>query len=370
MKRKKIAVIFGGCSGEHDVSLRSGESVMNALDTDKYQVIPVGITPAGTWIAGGDPLRILMEKKKIDDNMTRAAMVTDPENPGLLLWNQKNGKWNIKEYVSLDVVFPVLHGPYGEDGAVQGLLEMSGIPYVGSGILASATGMDKAVMKEIFISNDLPVGRFIYFQKKQWETEPEKYLIKASVVLKYPCFVKPANLGSSVGISKAANREQLVAAINEAFLYDEKVLLEAFIPGREIECSVLGDQVPEVSVPGEIIPCNEFYDYQAKYIDDRSELIIPAELSPAAEKEVRRLAEKVFLSIGASGMARVDFFVDNNKVTVNEINTIPGFTSISMYPKLWAASGLPYNELIDRLVMLATERFERRRSLINLPPGF
>ena len=247
---------------------------------------------------------------------------------------------------------------------------MAGLPYVGCGVLASAAGMDKAVMKELFIQHGLPVGRYLYFEQQDWSADQNIWLERIEAEIGYPCFIKPANLGSSVGISKAYHVEELIRGTEEAFAYDEKVIVEAFIPGREIECSVLGDREVRASLPGEIIPSQDFYDYKAKYIDDRSELIIPAKLEESLVKEIQALAIKSFKAIGGSGMARADFFVDveKKKVVINEINTIPGFTSISMYPKLWEVSGLPYRDLIERLIQIAMQKHERRKRLINLPP--
>ena len=300
-----------------------------------------------------------------------ASVITDPVSPGFLLWHEKEGGGReIVSFEKVDLVFPVLHGTYGEDGAVQGLLDMAGLPYIGAGVLASATGMDKVVMKDLFIRGGLPVGEYYYFLGNEWLSKKDKLLEKIEKKLAYPCFIKPANLGSSVGISKAYSRQELIAGVEEALLYDEKVVVEAFIPGREVECSVLGDLEPFASLPGEIIPNTDFYDYHSKYIDDRSELIIPAKLSPEIIEEVKRLSVKAFKILSVSGMARVDFFVDsdNNKILINEINTIPGFTNISMYPKLWEASGLSYSKLVGNLVKIALERYRRRSSLITSPP--
>lgn len=368
MNKKNLAVLFGGQSGEHDVSLRSAFSIMSVVDPDHYNTIPVGITPDGLWLAGGNPLKTLQEKNYPGD-CCMATIVTNPAAPGLLLWRENEaGEKQLVDFIKIDIVFPVLHGPYGEDGTVQGLLEMAGIPYVGSGVLASALGMDKVAMKNSFIRHGLPVGQFVYFKQNEWAKSRDVPIQIIENKIGYPCFVKPANLGSSVGISKIYRRADLGKGLDEAFLYDEKVIVEAHIPGREIECSVLGDLEAASSVLGEIIPSNDFYDYNAKYIDDRSVLIVPVKLPEEVEKETRRLAVAAFQVIGCCGMARVDFFVEGERVVINELNTIPGFTSISMYPKLWEASGMAYKKLVKRLIELAEERFVRRRALLNLPP--
>ncbi|MEW5783641.1 MAG: D-alanine--D-alanine ligase family protein [Bacillota bacterium] len=366
MRQKVLAIIFGGQSGEHVVSLRSAASIMEAVDRQRYHILPVGITRDGIWIAGDEAWHVLWERRPLEE-AARAAIVTDPRRPGLLSETAGGGSWI---FSPVDLAFPVLHGPFGEDGTVQGLLELAGIPYVGSGVLASATSMDKAVMKTLFQRDRLPIGPYIYFTRWEWAGQEQYWQNRVEAALGYPCFVKPANLGSSVGISRVNGRAFLGGAVAEALLYDDKVVLESFIAGREIECSVLGDLEPRASQPGEIIPCNDFYDYRAKYLDDRSELIIPAQLEPALEEKIKELACKAFQAVEASGLARVDFFVNpaDQTVTINEINTIPGFTSISMYPKLWEASGIGYSELINRLLELAESRFQRRRSLLAAPP--
>ncbi len=370
MASQRIAVLFGGRSGEHDVSLRSAASIMQALSDNNHNVFPVGITRDGRWLAGGDPMAALLNKQ-VPGDCYFTSVITDPVEPGFLLWkNGDDGSKEVIAYEKVDLVFPVLHGTYGEDGTVQGLLDMAGIPYIGAGVLASATGMDKVVMKEIFLRNGLPVGDYLHFMSNRWQTGQSGIIAAVEEEISYPCFIKPANLGSSVGISKAYSRDQLLAGIDEALLYDEKVLVEAHIPGREIECSVLGDMEAFASLPGEIVPNTDFYDYHSKYIDDRSELIIPAELTPETVSEIKRLAIEAFKALSVSGMARVDFFVDseNGKIVLNEINTIPGFTSISMYPKLWEASGVGYAQLVERLVQIALARYERRSKLITIPP--
>lgn len=358
MKKLSVAVLFGGRSGEHEVSLRSATSVMAAMDRDKYEIIPIGISKQGQWWAGEE---VLAAFKAREEKGTRVALLPEVTS-GELLYLEEG---NINHRRKLDVVFPVLHGPYGEDGTIQGLLDLAGIPYVGAGVLGSAVGMDKVVMKMVLQNSGLPVGDYIHFTRMEYAQDPEPWLQATEEVCGYPCFVKPANLGSSVGVSKAKTREELVRAIEEAALFDVKIVIEKTLPGKEVECSVLGNWQPRASVLGEIIPCNEFYDYKAKYIDDRSELIIPAPLPPALTAEVRSLAVKTFLALNCFGLGRVDFFVNppTGEVFVNEINTIPGFTSISMYPKLWEASGLSYPSIIDELIKLAMERHGEVSSL-------
>lgn len=367
MKRKKVAVIFGGQSGEHVVSLRSAASVMESVDSDLYEIVPVGITRQGSWVTGSDAWLSLWEQSPFQEALPTTIMA-DPSKPGLLV--QSPNSPNEWVYQPLDIVFPVLHGTYGEDGAIQGLLEMAGLPYVGSGVLASSTGMDKVVMKFLFQQCGLNQAPYLYFYRCQWKSQQKAWQERISDELGYPCFVKPANLGSSVGISKAKGMEDLSSAVEEALLYDDKIVVEKYIAGREIECAVLGDLEPEASRPGEIVPCNEFYDYRAKYIDDRSSLVIPVELGPEMENRIKADSVSAFRAVEASGLARVDFFYDvkDNSLVINEINTLPGFTSISMYPKLWEASGLSYRDLIGRLLELAEERFKRRSNLLFAPP--
>jgi len=367
MKPKKVAVVFGGRSGEHVVSLRSAASIMEAIDKDKYDIVPVGITREGTWLTGPDAWLALWENRPPEE-ATPAVILTDPNRPGLLVQSASSPSEWIHQPV--DIVFPVLHGTYGEDGTIQGLFEMAGVPYVGSGVLASSAAMDKVIMKTLFKESGLPVAPFIYFYRWEWTGQEQHWTTRVEEEIKFPCFVKPANLGSSVGITKVQREDKLPAAIEEALLYDDKVIVESLLEGREIECSVLGDIEPQTSRPGEIIPCNEFYDYRAKYIDDRSELVIPVELGDKLERTVRDYSARAFKAVEASGLARVDFFVNTatETVTLIEINTIPGFTSISMYPKLWEASGIRYGELVGRLLELAEDRFQRRRALMVTPP--
>lgn len=350
MSRIRVAVLFGGRSGEHDVSCVSARHVAAAFDADRYEVVPVGITRDGRWLLPEASQRVLNGGRlEIPESAFEAAGA-----PVSLAPVAGDG-------LAVDVVFPVLHGPYGEDGTVQGLLDMAGIPYVGSGVLGSALAMDKEKMKRMFRDHGLPVGEFVVIRAHEWEANPGAALTAAGR-LGFPSFVKPANLGSSVGVSKAEDEASLIAGIEEALRHDRKVLVEEAMLGREIEVGVLGNDHPEASVPGEVLPGREFYDYAAKYLDDTSATVIPAPLPPAAARELRDLAVAAFQAVDASGMARVDFFYDHGGrgVTLNEINTIPGFTVISMFPKLWEASGVAYPRLLDRLIELALERHRQR----------
>jgi D-alanine-D-alanine ligase len=362
--KMNVGVLFGGRSGEHDISLLSAASVMQAMDPQKYHVVPIGITEDGRWLAGGDPLKALREKK-IPGDCSPAVLITDPSAPGVLL-TEKNASGEKDSFQPLDLIFPLLHGPYGEDGTVQGLFELAGLPYAGAGVLASAVGMDKEFMKILFQHHGLDVGEYLAFQLWHWEEEEEALIREIEETLGYPCFIKPANMGSSVGISKAFDREMLRKGVNEAFAFDLKVIVEAYIQGGELACGVLGgEENPIASLPGEIIPCNDFYDYQAKYLDDRSRLVIPAPLDEDALTLVQDWTKKAFLAVGCSGLGRVDFFYqrDEKRLIINEINTLPGFTAVSLYPKLWAASGIPYGDLIDRLIEIALARFNRKKGL-------
>jgi D-alanine-D-alanine ligase len=359
-KRKiKVGVMLGGRSGEHEVSLASAQSIMAAIDKEKYEVIPIGITKQGRWIAGGDPVAAL---KGAPAATHHTALLGDPTERGLI---PSEGVRSLEpgSRIELDVVFPVLHGPYGEDGTVQGLLELADVPYVGAGVLGSALGMDKAVMKDVFKAQGLPIADYRVCKRLELDRNQMAIEEEIETSLGYPCFVKPANLGSSVGITKVHDRTELGPALQLAASYDRKIVVEEGINAREIECSVLGNDEPIASVLGEVVPCNEFYDYDAKYIDDRSELVIPAQLPRDLAQRMRALAVQAFAALDCAGMARVDFLLDREtlEVYVNEINTIPGFTSISMYPKLWEASGLPYPELIDRLLSLAIERHQDKQ---------
>ncbi len=364
MKNKiRVGVIFGGRSGEHEVSLVSAGSIINTLDKDKYDVTLIGITKEGKWISSGETLKLFRNNQIKLDIKNEKYLLPDPDKKGLVTLSNDTKEIQTEK---LDVVFPVVHGTYGEDGTLQGLLELADIAYVGAGVLASAVGMDKIIQKNLFRQADLPVTDFLYFTREKFESDLEGWVEKIEVKLGYPSFIKPANSGSSVGINKAHNREELLAAIEEAFQYDRKVLVEVGVENaREIECAVLGGDFPEVSIPGEIISSNEFYDYDAKYVDGKSESVIPAELGDTLTKEIRHLAKEAFKVLDCYGMARVDFFVsrDDQKIYLNEINTIPGFTKISMFPKLWEATGIGYSELIDRLIQLAIARHNEKSAL-------
>ncbi len=370
MRRLRVGVLFGGRSGEHEVSVQSAASIVQALDPAKYEVIPIGITKAGRWLVGAAPQQFLAAGEVRSDlalPVQPTALLPDPTQPGLVPLDA--GALAATGMPTLDVVFPVLHGPYGEDGTVQGLLDLAGIPYVGSGVAASAVGMDKALMKAVFRDAGLPVVDHLVVLRRELEADLAGVCRRIEARLGYPCFVKPANLGSSVGISKVHGSDELPSALAAAAAYDRKLVVEAAAEDcREIECSVLGNDEPVASVPGEIIPGREFYDYEAKYLDAGSQLIIPARLSETTTQVVRDLAVRAFRAIDGAGLARVDFFVhrQTEQVWVNEINTMPGFTRISMYPKLWEASGLPYPQLVDRLIELALERHaDRRRNRIE-----
>jgi D-alanine-D-alanine ligase len=355
-RKIRVGVILGGKSAEHEVSLNSAQNVMRALDKNKYEVVPIGISKDGQWLLRGDPLKALTSGQTsmpqllesgyhiVDDLSTGREVIPGSQAAGL---------------PDVDVIFPVLHGPFGEDGTVQGLLELADIPYVGAGVLASAVGMDKAAMKDVFRSHGLPVPNYIVINRRDWETGPDAVGHRVANEIGYPCFVKPANMGSSVGVSKVHVASELTVAMNDAAQYDRKLLVEYAVPSaREIECSVLGNDQPVASVPGEVVPGHEFYDYVAKYIDDSSDLLIPAPIDPAVADRVRELSIKAFVAVDCAGMARVDFLLsrDTGELFISELNTIPGFTRISMYPKLWEASGIGYSELIDRLIQLALER--------------
>jgi len=356
----KVGIIFGGRSGEHEVSLLSAQGVMNAIDRTRYELVPIGITKEGQWLASGDPLKALSSGAMAESNP--ALLLAEPSDRGLMRLEdaEQERALTAVQVSQLDVVFPILHGPYGEDGTVQGLLELAGIPYVGAGVAASAVGMDKVLFKDIMVAHQVPIVPYVVVLRKAWEREPEEVLARVEAEIGYDCFVKPANLGSSVGITKAHDRSELRAALDEAARYDRKLLIEEAIDAREIEVSVLGNDEPLASVPGEIVPCNEFYDYAAKYLDGESELLIPAPVPEETAGRIAQLAIKAYCAIDCAGMARVDFLLDRGtgELYLNEVNTLPGFTPISMYPKLWEASGLSYPELIDRLIQLALERHE------------
>ena len=356
--RLRVGVLLGGRSGEHEVSVLSAGSILAALDRSRFDIVPIGITGEGRWLLLNDLEAVKARGRVEEGDGTHVYLAPEPMG-GVLLGP------GLQEVAQVDVVFPVLHGTFGEDGTVQGLLEMACVPYVGAGVLASSVGMDKAMMKVLFQAKGIPTVRFSVIPRRRWRNDPGGVCAEVEDLYGYPVFVKPANLGSSVGVTKAKNRGDLEGALETAALYDTKMLVEEAAVGREVECGVLGNGVPEASIPGEIIPCREFYDYNAKYIDGRSELLIPAPLPPGITQQVQELSLAAFRAIDCSGMARVDFFITETKVLVNEINTIPGFTSISAYPKMWEASGIPYSQLLSRLVDLAMERHDERASLVT-----
>lgn len=370
VQRKKVVLLFGGRSGEHEVSINSAASVMDALDREKYDVIPVAITREGKWLAGVTPA-LLASGEGAHDAAREVFLPADPGYKGIAVSGQTIDKDD--KIGELDVVIPILHGTYGEDGTVQGLLELANVPYVGAGVLGSALGMDKVLMKTVLAQHGLPQARFWHCLRGDWEKDPGAVIAEVEEKLGYPCFIKPANLGSSVGITKSRNREELARGIDTAALYDRKIIFEEFVDAREVEVSVLGNDDPAASVPGEIVPHNEFYDYQSKYVDGLSHLIIPADIPPDTVTRLQDLAVSVFKALDCAGLGRVDFFIrkGDGEVLVNEINTIPGFTKFSMYPKLWEASGIPYSRLLDRLIDLAIERHrDKNRSLTSFdPPG-
>jgi len=353
--KTRVYLIFGGRSGEHEVSLMSAKNVMAALNPDKYEVVPIGITKQGQWLLIGDPVKAFAEGVE-QAGGSPIALLGDPTRRELVLIDGGPG---VAPTTAETVFFPVLHGTYGEDGTIQGLLELANVPYVGCGVLASSVGMDKAIAKVLFQQAGLQVAPYQVLTRRDWETDKQGVLVGLERALNgYPLFVKPANLGSSVGISKARNREDLAAALAEAARFDRRLVVEAGVSGREIEVSVLGNDNPTASVPGQIIPGNEFYDYNDKYFDNRSSARIPADIPPDLAEEFRRQAVIAFRAIDGAGMARVDFFLEHetDRILINEVNTIPGFTQISMYPKMWEASGIGYCELCDRLIQLALER--------------
>jgi D-alanine-D-alanine ligase len=357
----RVAVLFGGQSSEHDVSLRSAETVMGALDPDRYEVVPIGITREGHWLTGGDPFAALTATSPLfvlgDGATTEPApqvseVPAESAVPALFTGG-------------IDVVFPVLHGPMGEDGTVQGLLELTGVPYVGAGVLGSALSMDKAMAKTILAQEGLPQAPWRLITRKEWERDPDACTEWAGEILGWPCFVKPANMGSSVGVVKAHDPSEFPTAMGQACRFDRRILIEKAIDARELEISVLGNDEPIASIVGEVVPCNEFYDYNAKYVDENSELLVPAPIDRSTMAEIQEMAIAAFRALDLAGMARIDFFNHRNtdQIYINEVNTIPGFTAISMYPLLWQGSGMPLEELVDRLIGLALERsLERRRT--------
>ncbi|MDF2724265.1 MAG: D-alanine--D-alanine ligase [Paenibacillus sp.] len=375
MSRKiRVGLVYGGKSGEHHVSLQTALAVIRAIDHTKYEVHPFYITTQGIWRTGpalpGPVERVDLLKFEVDSSANAPTAAATAQSNAMVNLFAKSQTEAVAQnggepQAGLDVMFPLLHGTYGEDGTIQGLFEMAGIPYVGAGVLASAVGMDKVMMKKVFAEEGIPQCVFRHFTRTQWNKDSAYFLMEIEVSVGYPCFVKPANLGSSVGISKARNREELIVAVDLAFQYDRKVVVEEFVDAREIEVSVLGNDELNASVPGEIVSSNEFYDYKAKYIDGKSAMIIPAELSEEKAEEIREWAVRAFQAIDGSGLSRVDFFLrkSDGAVFINEINTMPGFTPFSMYPLLWKASGKPYGELLDDLLRLAIERHEAKQAI-------
>ncbi len=359
--RVRVAVIFGGQSGEHDVSLRSAQTVLGALDDTRFEAVPIGVTRDGRWLTGSDPMAQLTATSPLfaldgpaePDVQTLEVAVTSttqtlPTGLG----------------VDIDVVFPVLHGPMGEDGTVQGLLELAGIPYVGSNVLGSALAMDKAMAKLVLDQHGIPQAPWILVNRRDWERDPGAVAGRIGETLGFPCFVKPANMGSSVGVTKVRNPTELDAAMDLAGRLDRRIVVEKGLTVRELEVSVLGNENPVASVVGEVVSVNEFYDYSAKYVDEGSQLLVPADIPAEVQSEIQRLAIEAFIALDLAGLARADFFLDldTNQVFLNEVNTMPGFTSISMYPRLWEASGVTLPELVERLLQLAIERSRERKA--------
>jgi D-alanine-D-alanine ligase len=367
--KTRVGILYGGKSPEHNVSLSTAMAVMNAIDKNKFDVIPIYITVEGQWIKGERLTGTITEVKQLQFQSDAKAMIPVVLNQVPALADDKNQSPSVTDdnkesETAIDVIFPLLHGPNGEDGTVQGLLEILNIPYVGNGVLASAVGMDKVVMKNLFAQAGLRQAKYVSFTKRDWSKDEEGAYDQVEQKLGYPCFVKPANAGSSVGITKCKQRADLKAAFIEAFKYDRKIIVEEAIVGREIEIGVIGNDEPICSVVGEIIPKKEFYDYQAKYEDGNTELIIPAEVTEEQYETIKQMAITAFKALDLSGLVRADFFLaEDGTVYINEINTMPGFTPYSMFPLLWKHSGVPYSELIERLIQLAIERHEEKQTI-------
>lgn len=379
----RVGLVYGGKSGEHEVSLQTAFAVMREFDYSQYEIKPFYITKQGEWKTGdlllAAPESVEALRYGADEGGTSSvslgplfsALDTTAKTVAAVAGEAKisgqvaKGNAQATNADAIDVMFPLLHGTFGEDGTIQGLFEMANVPYVGAGVLASAVGMDKIMMKKVFAQEGLPQCVFRYFNRTQWEKDCSYFVMECEVSLGYPCFIKPANLGSSVGVSKAKNREELIAAVNYAFRFDRKVIVEEFVDAREIEISVLGNDEAKASVPGEIAPSNEFYDYKAKYIDGKSTMIIPAELPEGMAETVREMAIRAFQAIDGSGLSRVDFFLrkEDNALFINEVNTLPGFTPFSMYPLLWRETGLPYKQLLRSLIDLALERHRDKQRI-------
>lgn len=365
-KKLRVGVIFGGRSGEHEVSIRSARAVIESIDRRRYDVVPIAISKEGKWLPPAEAAKLLPTDVHAflpagfgGSGRGDVAILGDPSHQGLISLAPTRRSMASEQ---LDVVFPVLHGPFGEDGTVQGLLEMANIPYVGCGVLASSCGMDKVAMKLLFRQAGLPIGDYLWFLRSDWQSNPARVIRKVTREIRFPCFVKPANLGSSVGVSKATDRTDLIESMNLAALYDRKIIVEAALDAREIECAVLGNDDPEASLPGEYVVYDEaarFLDYAEKYTDTgHVEFVVPAPLSKSIISRIQRMAIQVFKSVDGAGLARVDFFLmrDSQKLLVNELNTMPGLTEVSGYPKMWAASGMPFPRVLDRLIELAFER--------------
>jgi D-alanine-D-alanine ligase len=371
VKKLRVGVIFGGRSGEHEVSVRSARAVIDGLDARKYEVVPIAITKEGKWLSPAEASRLLPEETKnlltdevVSEKRQPSAFIGDPASNGLVVSRSKDAERPVAQ--PLDVVFPALHGTYGEDGTIQGWLEMVGIPYVGCGVLASSCGMDKVTMKALFREAGLPICRHTWLLRKAWERDRQAIIRRVAREIGFPCFVKPANLGSSVGISKATDKRSLEQAIDLAARYDRKVIIEEGLDAREIECAVIGNEAPEASLPGEYVVRDQraaFLDYTEKYSGTgHVEFVVPAPLSKALVRRIQQMAKRAFQAVDGTGLARVDFFLrrDTNELVVNELNTMPGLTDVSGYPKMWEASGVPFPEVLDRLVQLALEHHQEK----------
>lgn len=362
VEKTRIGVIFGGRSGEHEVSLMSARSVLSVLDPQKYDVVEIGITHEGAWFTGTDVLAAF-EKNDLK-NLVPAVLLPEPQQQGMLY--TRDGA-DLRPVARLDVIFPVLHGTFGEDGTLQGMLELADVAYIGAGVLGASVGMDKILFKDVMRSNGIPVVDSLNFSRQQIRTEIETIIAQIEKTLTFPVFIKPANLGSSVGITKCRTHSDVYEGLMEAAQFDRRVLVESGVNGREIEVSVLGNDAPIASIAGEIRPADDFYSYDAKYNNDASELLIPAPIDEAMMQKVREIAVKAYTAIDCAGMARVDFLLDRdtNQVYLNEVNTIPGFTKISMYPKLWDATGIKYPQLVQKLIDLAVERKADRDATVR-----
>jgi D-alanine-D-alanine ligase len=361
-----IGVIFGGRSGEHEVSLMSARSVLSVLDPAKYNIFEIGITHEGAWFTGKEVLAAF--EKNTTKNLIPVVLLPEPQQKGTLYALETTSSGQILQPItSLDVIFPVLHGTFGEDGTLQGMLELADVAYIGAGVLGSSVGMDKILFKDVMITNHIPVVASVTATRSEINSAMDTVIARIEKKLAYPIFVKPANLGSSVGVTKCRTRSDLCEGLLEAALYDRRVLIEHGVNGREIEVSVLGNESPRASVAGEIVPCDDFYSYDAKYIDEGSQLLIPAPIDAGMMKKVQEYAVRAYIATDCAGMARVDFLLDRdtNELFLNELNTIPGFTKISMYPKLWSASGLAYPELVQELIDLAVSRKAERDATVR-----